>query len=166
MSDWYVVFTHPAAEAKAILNLERQGFRTYMPRFRTLRRHARREEPVWRPLFPRYLFISFDSVVARWRAILSTFGVADLIRHGDRPTRVPEGIIDGLRAREVGGEFEPSPAQARLKPGTLVQVQGGPFHEWVGRLESLTDGDRVRVLLSLLGREVRTELAISKVQAV
>ena len=38
---WYVVHTHPRAEAKALLNLDRQGFSCHLPRYLKCRRHAR-----------------------------------------------------------------------------------------------------------------------------
>ena len=50
---WYVVHTHPRAEAKALLNLDRQGFSCYLPRYLKRRRHARRLDTV-AAVFPRY----------------------------------------------------------------------------------------------------------------
>lgn len=41
--DWYVVETHPHAEVKAEVQLRRQNFQTYLPRYCKQRRHARRE---------------------------------------------------------------------------------------------------------------------------
>ena len=69
--DWYVVHTQPHAEDKAIFNLRRQGFETYLPKYLRTRRHARRTEQVARPLFPRYLFVALDLAVQPWRAIQS-----------------------------------------------------------------------------------------------
>jgi transcriptional antiterminator RfaH len=71
---WYVVHTHPHAEAKAAAHLERQGYSTYLPRYLKCRRHARRIEIVPAPLFPRYLFVTIDRLRQRWRSIQSTVG--------------------------------------------------------------------------------------------
>ncbi|GAA0599759.1 transcriptional activator RfaH [Caenispirillum bisanense] len=166
MTGWFVVFTHPAAEANAVSHLQRQGFATYLPRYRTTRRHARRQETVYCPLFPRYLFVALDLLTARWRPILSTVGVVDLLRHGDRPARIPDELIETLRVREAQGPIEPeAPAVPPLAPGDAVRIKTGPFAELAGRLESLADSERVRVLLTLLGCEVRAELPVSKVRA-
>jgi transcriptional antiterminator RfaH len=81
---WYVVHTHPRAEAKALLNLDRQGFSCYLPRYLKRRRHARRLETVAAPLFPRYLFVALDLACQRWWSIRSTFGVADLVFNGEK----------------------------------------------------------------------------------
>src|SRR3546814_10243207 len=44
MTRWYVAQTQAQGEERARLNLERQGFRTYLPRYRRERRHARRRD--------------------------------------------------------------------------------------------------------------------------
>jgi len=77
---WYVVHTQPNGEGRADLNLCRQGFATYLPRYARRRRHARRQEVVKRPLFPRYLFVGLD--LARDRLGLSA--VAAGIDHDGR----------------------------------------------------------------------------------
>src|SRR5438105_15794604 len=94
---WYVAQTHRHAEAKATAHLSRQGFSVYLPRYRKQRRHARRIDTVAAPLFPRYLFVSFDMRVQRWHAIHSTVGVARLVTDGTIPAPVPQGVIDALR---------------------------------------------------------------------
>ena len=60
MMRWYVVHTQPRAEVRALWHLQNQEFRCFLPKFATLRRHARKVEPVNAPLFPRYLFVAFD----------------------------------------------------------------------------------------------------------
>src|SRR5215471_5201307 len=97
---WYVVHTQPNYEGRAEVNLQRQGFATYMPRYQRTRRHARKTETVLRPLFPRYLFVALDLARDRWRSIQSTFGVSQLVVAGDEPLPVPHAVIDQIRARE------------------------------------------------------------------
>jgi transcriptional antiterminator RfaH len=154
MTAWFVVYTHPHAEEKALANLRRQGYDGYLPACRRWRRHARRREIVRRPLFPRYLFVAFDAMSTRWRPILSTAGVAGLVRQGDHPLAVPAGIVEQIRDGERTGRFDELAPVARLAAGALVRIKDGPFGELIGRLQSLADGDRVNVLLQLLGREV------------
>lgn len=155
-SPWYVVHTHSNAEGRALDNLMRQGFQTYLPRYRKRRSHAGRVEMVLRPLFPRYLFVAFDPEAVRWRAILSTFGVADLIRRGERPTPLPAGVVDSLQAQEAAGGL--MPREPDLRPGEPVRVVEGPFAEFVGRVIALKDSQRVTILLDLLGRSVKAQV--------
>lgn len=159
---WYVVQTHTNSEAKAAENLRRQGYEVYLPQMRRWRSHARRRELVTRPLFPRYLFVFFDAEHARWRSILSTFGIASLICHGEKPSVVPEGVVEDIRQAERGGWFDDSNRVSRLKAGEPVRIACGPFADLVGQLQSLVSDDRVRVLLDILGRRVMTIVKLTE----
>jgi transcriptional antiterminator RfaH len=160
---WYVVHTRPHAEEIAARHLDRQGFRVFLPRFSRRRRHARKVETVIRPLFPRYLFVGLDLAVDRWNCIRSTVGVAGLICHGDRPTLVPPGVVEGLLDREVNGVIAVND-RTNFRRGDRVQLLDGAFANLVGIFERMTDGDRVAVLLDLLGRSVRVVLHVDALQ--
>ena len=152
---WYVVHTQPNGEGRADLNLRRQGFATYLPRYARRRRHARRQEVVRRPLFPRYLFVALDLARDRWRAVHSTFGVNRLVLAGEEPLAIPDGIIDAIRAREDGEGLVALGLPAGVGPGSRVRLVDGIFADAKGVLERIADDRRVAILLELLGREVR-----------
>ena len=152
---WYVVHTQPNGEARADLNLRRQGFATYLPRHARRRSHARRQEVVKRPLFPRYLFVGIDLARDRWRAIHSTFGVNRLVLAGEEPLPVPDRVVDDIRAREDGDGLVVLGLPAGLGPGSRVRLVDGIFADAKGVLERVADDRRVAILLELLGREVR-----------
>src|SRR5437660_12406028 len=97
---WYVVQTQVNGEVKAAQNLQRQGYEIYLPRYLKRRRHARKVDFTAKPLFPRYMFVAIDIATQRWRSIQSTCGVVRLVRNGDDPATVPEGVIQALKARE------------------------------------------------------------------
>jgi transcriptional antiterminator RfaH len=165
MRRWYVVHTHPQAESRALLNLKRQGFDAYLPRCRKWRRHARKAEVVAGPLFPRYLFLRLDIDVERWRPVLSTFGVGGLICRDGLPAPVPGGIIEAILAREDAGHFVDLTRQAEIRPGDRVQVTAGPFADRIAVFAGLNEGQRVILLLDLLGRKLRVEVAPEAVTA-
>ena len=152
---WYVVHTQPNGEGRADLNLRRQGFATYLPRYARRRRHARRQEVVQRPLFPRYLFVALDLARDRWRAIHSTFGVDRLVLAGEEPLAVPQGVVDEIRAREGNDGLVALGLPAGVGPGSPVRLVDGIFADAKGIVERIADDRRVAILLELLGREVR-----------
>jgi len=154
-SQWYVVHTRPRAESRAVLNLDRQGFTCYLPRYLKSRRHARRVETVAAPLFPRYLFVALDLAAQRWWSIRSTFGVVDLVHNGVQPASIPSGIIQALKAREDEHGFVGLPRRTRFVPGDTVRIIDGVFSACFGLFEGMADRERVAVLLDLLGRKVR-----------
>lgn len=155
---WFVAHTQPHAEARAVANLERQGFATYLPRYLKRRRHARRVDTVAVPVFPRYVFVAIDVSRQRWLSIRSTVGVSRLVCQGDAPLPVPEGIVEGLIKRQDELGFVRLMAPAGLRVGDKVRVLGGAFEETLGLLESMTDEQRVTILLDMLGRKVRVTL--------
>ena len=161
---WFVVQTQPNAEHKAVAHLNRQGFTTYLPRYLKRRRHARRVDMVAAPLFPRYLFVSIDLSVQRWRSIFSTVGVSRIVCNGETPTAVSNQVIDSLRAREHDGlvklDLRPS-----FRIGDKVRLLDGAFADCLGLYEGLKDGDRVALLLDLLGRKVRVTVDTGSVVA-
>jgi transcriptional antiterminator RfaH len=152
---WYVVHTQPNGEGRADLNLRRQGFATYLPRYARRRRHARRQEMVKRPLFPRYLFVGLDLARDRWRAVHSTFGVDRLVLAGEEPLPVPDDVIDAIRACEDDDGLVALGLPAGIGPGSRVRLVDGIFADAKGVLERIADDRRVAILLELLGREVR-----------
>lgn len=165
MIEWYAVYTQPNAEMKAVENLLRQGYAAYLPRYRTQVSHARRRRFVLRPLFPRYLFAGIDRAAMPWRPILSTFGVADIVRTGDEPAPVAAEIVAAIRERENIGAFDRLGSRQSLRLGELVRVTTGAFEDMVGKLVELRDQDRIVVLLELLGRAVRAQLRTEVVEA-
>ncbi|MSO89947.1 MAG: transcriptional activator RfaH [Rhodospirillaceae bacterium] len=164
MDRWYVVSTRPQKEERAREHLSRQGYDVYLPRWRKRRSHARRIEWVPAPLFPRYLFVGFDIGLTRWRAIHSTIGVSHLVSNGGMPLPMPNGIIEDIRAREAdSGLIEIKPA---FRKGQSVIVGEGPFLDQVGLFERMDDAERVTILLSLLGRDVRVKVPVHSIRAV
>jgi len=152
---WYVVNTQPHCEVRAETNLRRQGIVAYLPRYLRTRRHARREETVSRPLFPRYLFVALDLAKDRWRTVNSTFGVSKLVSAGESPIPISDAVIDEIREREGANGFVRLGLPAGVGIGSPVRLIDGIFSEYEGVIDRIADDQRVAVLLKLLGREVR-----------
>jgi transcriptional antiterminator RfaH len=155
---WYVAQTQVHSELKASQHLARQGFDIYLPRYLKPRRHARRIDRVAAPLFPRYLFVSIDLATQRWYSIKSTIGVSTLITDGDRPLAVPDGVIEGLRAREDSSGWVQLDRRPRFNPGDKIRVRDGAFSDCLGLFEGISGEQRATILLELLGRKVRVLL--------
>jgi len=160
---WYVAHTQARGEAKAQINLEHQGFQTYLPRFLKERRHARRVDNIAVPLFQRYIFIHMDTAKMRWRAIQSTYGIQNLVCHGDTPAPLGDNVILEIRKRENDTGFIQLDATKGLKKGDAVRVSTGPFTNLEGLFDSYSDASRVTVLLNMLGGSVPVKLPKSHI---
>jgi transcription elongation factor/antiterminator RfaH len=153
---WYVVRTRAQRELHAACQLTNQEFRVFVPRYWKNRRHARRVETISAPLFPRYIFIILDRTRDRWRSINGTLGVERLLMSAREPQPVPQGLVEGLilaTSPEGNVHFD-----FHLKQGQTIRITAGPFANMVGELEKLDDTGRVRVLLEIMGSNVRVAL--------
>lgn len=152
---WYVVRSKFQQEVRARINIADQGFATFFPQYNKRIRHARAVENVVRPLFPGYLFVSFDADDEdRWPKILRTRSVATILgmetsRH---PLPLPAGFVEALERCARAGLLQPHEEGAReFKPKEMVRIEMGPF----AGFEAIVDEDegvRVKVLLDFLGK--------------
>ena len=161
---WFVVRTQPRAEEKAVRHLANQGFATYLPRYRRRIRHARRNAIVLRPLFPGYLFVQLDPARCRWRSINGTVGVCEILINGNAPRPIADRIIHEIKEREdeSGAVRLMPPSFAR---GQVVRLLEGPLADVSGLFEEMRDENRVVLLVSLLGRQVRMQVSAAAIAA-
>lgn len=157
MSAWCVVNTLPSQEERAETNLLRQGFRAWLPTIRRMRRHARRFQEVRAPVFPGYLFVQIDLEQDSWSPINGTYGVRRLLARQMRPETLPAGFVEGLQ--EIDGFCTQTLTQESLWPGMQVRIVSGPFAECLAVVTRLAPGERVQLLLGLLGGGVKTTMS-------
>lgn len=150
---WFAVMCKPRAEGIAQQCLERQGFRTFLPRHSRTSRTAQGMRTRIEPLFPRYLFLRLDPALQSVGPVRSTRGVAQLVQFGTGPCVVPEAVITGIQARIEQDSGLVALAPPALRVGTRVRVTQGPLMGLEGIFLARSGTDRVRVLLGLLGSE-------------
>lgn len=165
MKQWFVVHTQPCKENMAAQHLSEQGFDVYLPRFKKIRRHARKVEEILAPLFPRYLFIGIDLAVDRWRSINGTRGVAYLLTQDNRPSLVPSDIIDDLKSQETIEGLLPVDSLSAFTKGEKVRILEGAFEGHTAVFSALNDKERVELLLNCLGRETSVILPRCSIEA-
>ena len=112
-------------------------------------------------MFGNYMFVEFDTANERWQAVWSTRGVSRLLGASAlSPTPLRDGIVEALMAIQdaspYGVVLDFGPRQdgrlGTLVDNTPVQILTGPMAGYEG-LVAADQGTRVRVLLSLFGRE-------------
>jgi len=176
-SRWFVISTYPQAEFQVWAALGK--FRRHLPTIVTYRqkmRHGRPvftngqrlAEPVIRPFFPGYLFVSLDLTDPSWASIGRTQGVKRLMCSTElRPLPVPIGVVEALMAqgRAGDGAIDPgaAPQFAPLVPGQRVRVTVNGTD--LDTLVHMAERDRVWVLLRMFDRDVPTEVPRGAVRA-
>lgn len=159
LKSWYVARVRPNQHHRAVTNLERQGYRCFLPQRATTKRIGRKLVESATPLFPGYVFVSIG-VDDPWRPVRSTYGVGGLVMaSAERPQPVPQEIMEELFERTgPDGLLLPAP---RLAPGDRVRIDAGPMSGFVARIEALPDRDRADVLLQMMGQAVRVGVSRS-----
>ena len=152
---WGVIHTHPQAERWACANLNRAGYRTFLPLHLVKRR-----DPVTRsmtrlvevPLFVSYAFVSL-APTDPWVPIRYTPGVHSLLMSGGKPNINATVVVEGLRA-VLGRPAPIEPPDAIRRAGAAVAVGNGPLAGHQAVVVSVA-GNRAMIALLLFG-ELRT----------
>ena len=156
-ADWYLVQLKSNSYKLAERNLHRQRFETFLPMLETTTRRAERFATSLKPLFPGYMFVAFETVSAPWRKINSTLGVSRIVTFSDVPKPVPYGLIKALK--EKSEETDAAEAVIKFSKGDTVLVNSGPFAEFITKIETIDAQQRIWVLMEIMGRETRVQIA-------
>ena len=113
-------------------------------------------------MFPGYCFIAVE---LQWHAARWTAGVIHPIMDGVAPAKVPDGVIDEIRRREVNGLIELAKPPV-LRRGDRVRILRGPFTGHLAIFADMKPRERVEILLQLLGGGQRVTLAKGDIEAV
>lgn len=151
MQTWCVVLTKPNCEAIAVENLLQQGYGCYFPRFKAV---GKNNIILKKPLFPRYVFASIDKF---WYSIRGTRGVSQILMSDKGPAIIPASAIEAIRAKEDSEGFIVLSAKnspERFAKGDPVTATEGPMTGLDLIYDGMSNHDRVKVLASLLGRQV------------
>jgi transcriptional antiterminator RfaH len=162
-ANWYAAQLKANGFSKAVANLNRQGFQSFMPLRRKTVRHARQIGETLKPVFPGYLFIRFGERQSDWRKVNSTIGVSKLISFSQNlPAPVPQELIDSLRLRcDQKNILLPL---TDLATGDRVKILSGAFSEFNGQIETLLPGDCARLLLQFMGQATRVDIAKTELE--
>jgi transcription antitermination factor NusG len=159
---WYCARTRYGCEQDAAAEILSQGFEVFAPSIWKPATRARRNaagamiparEASFGPLFRTYIFARFrlaDYWQARSRvpSVEAILGLAP-----DAPTPLPDRAVELIRGMcDADGCFHEDGEAPNSLVGSLVRMTEGPMDRFEGVCD-WSDGQRVRVLLSLLGRD-------------
>lgn len=179
--EWYAVHTYVGHEEKAKDNIQNRArslgiadriYQVIVPTEETVE-HAGggKKEVVKRKLFPGYIFVQMDlgdnpdEPNEAWEVVRYTPGVTGFV--GTSTRAVPLTMEE--EARMLGnlgltGSKEKPKIKITFSVGDMVQVTSGPFSDFTGVVSDLdSDKGKVKVLVSIFGRETPVELDFSQV---
>ena len=155
---WYVVHTKPRQEARALENLQNQGFHCFLPTMQVQKLRNQKVQTITEPMFSRYLFIELDDTTQNWGPIRSTLGVSKLVSFGPMPAKVPPDFITFLK------EAAPETLERMFAPGDNIQVASGPLAGLDGKYIAHDGETRAFVLVDLLGQPQKLRMAVDSLR--
>jgi len=151
---WYAVQVKATHEKRVAAALDYFGFNCFLPLYESRRRWSDRVREVELPLFPGYLFTTFDPVGRV--AVLKTPSVIRIVGIGYEPIPIDDREIAALQAVVSSGvRALPHPF---LQVGKRVRVDGGAFSGAEGIITNLRKPNQVILSVTLLQRSIIVEI--------
>lgn len=170
---WYVLNTYSGYEQQVMNNLEARietmglqdnVFKIQIPteRVAEIKEGGERIEKD-KKVLPGYILVQMELDDRSWAAVRNTPGVTSFVGSGGKPAPLTRDEYNKImhRTSTKGGVSKTSTS---FEIGQTVKVVNGPLADFDGTIiEINAEAGKVKVLVSILGRETPVELAFSKI---
>ncbi|HTL22508.1 MAG TPA: transcription termination/antitermination protein NusG [Mycobacteriales bacterium] len=172
VGDWYVVHSYAGYENKvktnlesriSSLNMEDYIFQIEVPQEEVTEIKNGQKKQVVRKKLPGYLFVRMELTDESWSAVRNTPGVTGFVGHTSRPTPL---TVDEVVAMIAPPKKKVVVAQKAVdfEVGESIQVTDGPFATLPATINEINlDSQKLKVLVSIFGRETPVELSFNQV---
>ena len=164
---WYVVHTYSGYENKVKTDLEKTiknreledfFFNIVVPMEEQVEIKDGKRKTNLKKVFPGYVLIKMIVTEESWYIVRNTRGVTGFVGSGTDPIPLTDAEI-----RNMG--FDEVPVNIDYGEGDTVQVVNGPLEGFIGTVQEINkEKQKVKVLVSMFGRETPVELEFSQVQ--
>lgn len=115
-------------------------------------------------VFPGYILVQMNMSDDTYKLIKSTSGVTGFIQSGNKPVPLEEYEVNRILTNLEKSKETPTVA---LFKGDLIRVIDGPFIDYQGRIEEVNpDREKLKVMISIFGRDTPVELEFPQVEKV
>jgi len=116
-----------------------------------------------RKFFPGYILLNVDLNDETWHTVRGTPKVTGFVGNDLHPEPLPDEDAMKIIGRIRDGAMKPKP-KVSYEVGDVVRVVDGPFANFQGVVDNVNpDKGRVRVMVSIFGRETPVELEFIQV---
>lgn len=168
---WFVIHTYSGHEERVKKNLEQRMklmdssdeiAKVVVPTEEEVEVRGGQRRTVAKKILPGYVLVQMKMSDESWNIVRNTPGVTGFVGSGNRPVPLQEGEIDQVMKQMSA---ETPRVKVGFKPGQSVRVIDGPFTDFVGTVDEISAGKgKMKVLLSLFGRETPVELDFLQVE--
>jgi transcriptional antiterminator NusG len=168
---WYVVHTYSGYENKVKTNLEKRVasmnmddkvFSILIPMEDEVEIKDGKRRVVKKKVFPGYVLVEMILTDDSWYVVRNTPGVTSFVGSGNKPVPLVEDEVQHILCKMGLAE---APIKMDLDIGESVRVIAGPFENFIGSVEEIyPEKNKLRVLVSMFGRETPVELDFTQVE--
>ena len=170
---WYVLHTYSGYEDNVARNLKQRIdsmdmqdliFDVMVPIEKKIKIKSGKRNIIEEKIYPGYVLVDMIVTDASWYVVRNTPNVTGFIGLGTTPTPVDPKEIEMLKKRM--GVSEPK-YKIDIKTGDAVKITDGPFKDFDGKVNEVDEEKgRVKVLVSIFGRETPVELDFLQVSKI
>ena len=190
---WYVIHTYSGYEKKVKSNLEKKIkkskdsnivkgnedskdvkgrnledyiFRVLVPTEDEIEFKDGKKKIIQKKIYPGYVLVEMIMDDYTWFVVRNTSGVTGFVGpvgSGVRPVPLPDDEVDKI-LRQMG-LVEPAKINLDISSGQLVKITKGPFEGFKGVVVNI-ERDKIKVLLTMFGRETPVEVEFNQVEKI
>lgn len=172
--EWFVVHTYSGHENKIkvdmtkrieSMNMKDKIFDIIIPEEQEIEYKSGKKKITSKKVFPGYIIVNMIMDEDSWYVVRHTPGVTGFVGSGGKPIPLqPEEIGKILKQMGLG---EGKPKFVDIKIGESIRVKTGPFANFEGTVkELLPDRGKVKVNISMFGRETPVELDYEQIDKI
>jgi len=173
--DWYVIHSYAGYENRVkgnlenrihTLNMEDYIYQIEVPQEEITEIKNGQRKQVKRNVFPGYVLVRMDLTDESWSVVRNTPGVTGFVGHGHNPSPLSLDEVEGILAPRPSKKGEkPEIKMVDFEIGESVTVMDGPFATLPASIsEIMPEQAKLKVLVSIFGRETPVELSFAQVQ--
>lgn len=170
---WYVVHTSSGHEVRVMETLRQRVetmllseriFEMLVPTQDRVVIRSGKKSTIKEKIFPGYLLVKMILDDPTWLTVRTTPGITGFVGTGNKPTPLSEAEVENIQ------KFVSSPAprfKTKFSVSEAVKITDGPFADFLGTIHEIDEErGRVKVLVSIFGRETPVELDFLQIQKV
>jgi transcriptional antiterminator NusG len=177
IGDWYVIHSYAGYEKKVkgnlanrivSLNMEDYIFQIEVPEEEVMEIKNGQRKQVKRNIYPGYVLVRMDLTDESWTAVRNTPGVTGFVGNAHHPSPLSMVEVEKILApRPVKKSDKPEIRVVDFEVGESVTVMDGPFATLPASIsEIMPEQAKLKVLVSIFGRETPVELSFNQVQKI
>ena len=169
--NWYAVHTYAGYENAVLRNLkqrieslgmEDKIFNALVPTEKKIKIKAGKRVEEEEKIYPGYVLVDMIVTDDSWYVVRNTPRVTGFVGSGTTPVPLDKNEVDSLFKRMSTDNIKHT---IDLVAGDLITISDGPFKDLEGKVAEVdSDRGKVKVLVSMFGRETPVELDFLQVK--